>query len=111
MSARGLQRVDGVAKLNGTEKLMARTMHPADALWLRVIRSPHARAQLHAGRRRGLSRPHGLDLVMTADDVPDNGFGIYPTIKDQPVLAKGHVRYRGDAVIGIGRPARRGGMR
>ena len=36
--------------------------------------------------------------VLTAADVPANGYGIYPDIKDQPVLADGEVRYRGEAV-------------
>src|SRR5262249_37075213 len=36
-----------------------------------------------------------------AADVPVNRFGIYPDIKDQPVLAKGEVRYRGEAVLAL----------
>ena len=32
---------------------------------------------------------------------PFNGFGIYPDIKDQPVLADGQVRYRGEAVVAL----------
>ena len=40
--------------------------------------------------------------MLTADDVPgNNGFGIYPHIKDQPVLAKDHVRFRGEAVVAL----------
>ncbi|WP_376099346.1 xanthine dehydrogenase family protein molybdopterin-binding subunit [Roseomonas sp. CCTCC AB2023176] len=30
-----------------------------------------------------------------------NGFGIMPNLKDQPVLAPGHVRYRGEAVLAL----------
>ena len=39
--------------------------------------------------------------MLTAADVPSNGFGIYPDIKDQPVLADGQVRYRGEAVVAL----------
>jgi CO/xanthine dehydrogenase Mo-binding subunit len=39
--------------------------------------------------------------VLTAADVPFNGYGIYPDIKDQPVLADGQVRYRGEAVVAL----------
>ena len=42
-----------------------------------------------------------LAAVLTAADVPFNGFGIYPDIKDQPVLADGIVRYRGEAVVAL----------
>ena len=31
----------------------------------------------------------------------NNGFGVYPQLKDQPVLAKDHVRYRGEAVAAL----------
>ena len=46
--------------------------------------------------------------MLTAADVPFNGFGIYPDIKDQPVLADGQVRYRGEAVLALVGDARRG---
>jgi CO/xanthine dehydrogenase Mo-binding subunit/aerobic-type carbon monoxide dehydrogenase small subunit (CoxS/CutS family) len=95
-----MKRVDGVAKLSGAEKFGADEA-PADALWLRVIRSPHARAAFALGDLDGFKTRHGLDLVLKAEDVPNNGFGIYPTIKDQPVLARDAVRYRGDAVLAL----------
>jgi len=37
--------------------------------------------------------------VITAKDVPVNSFGIFPDGKDQPVLADGRVRFRGEAVL------------
>ena len=43
----------------------------------------------------------GVACILTARDVPFNGFGIYPDIKDQPVLADGLVRYRGEAVLAL----------
>ena len=44
----------------------------------------------------------GLIRILTWQDVPgNNGFGIYPHIKDQPVLAKEQVRYRGEAVAAL----------
>ena len=42
-----------------------------------------------------------LVAVLTAADVPFNGYGIYPDVKDQPVLADGLVRYRGEAVLAL----------
>jgi CO/xanthine dehydrogenase Mo-binding subunit/aerobic-type carbon monoxide dehydrogenase small subunit (CoxS/CutS family) len=95
-----LKRVDGAAKLNGTEKFGADEA-PANSLWLAMIRSPHARARFDLGDLEGFKERHGLELVMTHQHVPNNGFGIYPHIKDQPVLACGEARFRGEAVIAI----------
>ena len=94
-------KVDGLAKLTGMERYGADAI-PEDALWLRVIRSPHARARFHFGDLRSFLRGHpGLKRVLTARDVPQNGFGIYPHIKDQPVLAEGEARFRGEAVAAL----------
>jgi CO/xanthine dehydrogenase Mo-binding subunit/aerobic-type carbon monoxide dehydrogenase small subunit (CoxS/CutS family) len=92
---------DGIAKLSGTERFGADVI-PADALWLRVVRSPHARASFTLGEFEAVQRAHpGLVRILTARDVPSNGYGIYPDVKDQPVLADGVVRYRGEAVLAL----------
>jgi len=93
-----MARVDGVAKVTGGDRFGADAV-PADALWVRVVRSPHARARFVLGDLAPLRRR--LAAVLTAADVPSNGFGIYPDIKDQPVLADGVVRYRGEAVLAL----------
>lgn len=91
-------RVDGHAKVTGRDVFGADGI-PADALWIRVVRAPHARARFALGDLGSLRRR--LAAVLTAADVPFNGFGIYPDIKDQPVLADGIVRYRGEAVLAL----------
>jgi aldehyde oxidoreductase len=93
-------KVDGIAKLTGAEKYGADAI-PTDALWLRVIRSPHHRASFALGDLAAYAQQAGLDRVLTAKDVPANGFGIYPEIKDQPVLANGEARFRGEAVAAV----------
>ncbi len=97
-----LPKVDGVAKLTGAEAFGADAA-PANSLWLRAVRSPHASARFTLGRLDELhARFPGLARVLTATDVPGrNRFGIYPDLKDQPVLAEGHVRYRGEAVVAL----------
>ncbi|SDC36329.1 molybdopterin-dependent oxidoreductase [Belnapia rosea] len=97
-----MARADGWPKLDGTERYGADSA-PADALWLRPIRSPHARARFTLGDMAPLVARHpGLHRVLTAADVPGrNGYGIYPDIKDQPVFAEGLVRYRGDMVCAL----------
>ena len=97
-----LARVDGVAKLNGAE-IFGADQAPTDALWLRAIRSPHAHARFAIGSLTTLLRKHpGLVRVFSAADVPgSNRFGIYPTLKDQPVFAEGRARFRGEAIAAL----------
>jgi CO/xanthine dehydrogenase Mo-binding subunit/aerobic-type carbon monoxide dehydrogenase small subunit (CoxS/CutS family) len=92
-------KVDGPAKLTGTERYGADSI-PPDALFLRVIRSPHAHARFTVGDLVAFvaARP-GLVRALTACDVPSNLYGIYPTIKDQPVLADALALYRGDPLV------------
>jgi len=92
-------KTDGVAKVTGGEVFGA-DRAPAGALWLRTIRSPHAKARFTLGDFGPLRARHsGLVDVITARDVPRNSFGIFPDVKDQPVLAEGRVRLRGEAVL------------
>ena len=97
-----LARVDGVAKITGSEAFGADAWPDPPFLSLRVIRSPHAHARFSFGDFDPLLAAHpGLVRVLTASDVPRNLFGIYPVGKDQPVLAEGYVRYRGEAVLAL----------
>ncbi|MBI3196995.1 MAG: molybdopterin-dependent oxidoreductase [Rhodospirillales bacterium] len=93
-----MARVDGQAKVTGRDIFGADGI-PPDALWIRVVRSPYDRSRFALGDLAPLRRR--LAAVLTASDVPFNGFGIYPEIKDQPVLADGIVRYRGEAVLAL----------
>ena len=76
---------------------------PPDALWLRVLRSPHARATFKINDLDAfLADNTDIETILTAADVPgENSFGIYPDLKDQPVFADGLVRYRGEAVLAV----------
>ena len=96
------RKVDGEPKLLGTEIYGADTA-PDDSLWMRVVRSPHPRATfVLPSPEKIVEENQGLLRILTWQDVPgNNGFGIYPHIKDQPVLAKEQVRYRGEAVAAL----------
>ncbi len=94
-------KLDGPAKVSGREKYAA-DFAPEGALALRVLRSPHARATFTLGDLEEFKqRWPGLVDVLTWRDVPENSFGIFPDVKDQPVLACGEVRFRGEAVLAL----------
>ncbi len=94
-------KVDGWAKVTGAERFGADAV-PAEALHLRVIRSPHARARFTLGDLAPLRRRFpGLADVLAAADVPVNAFGVIPAMRDQPVLAADEVRFRGEAVLAL----------
>ncbi|MCL4800057.1 MAG: molybdopterin-dependent oxidoreductase [Burkholderiales bacterium] len=94
-------KTDGAAKLTGAERYGA-DRWPPGALWLRAVRSPHAHARFSIGDLAALRARHpGLLDVLTARDVPENSFGIFPDHKDQPVLADGLARFRGEAVAAL----------
>jgi CO/xanthine dehydrogenase Mo-binding subunit/aerobic-type carbon monoxide dehydrogenase small subunit (CoxS/CutS family) len=97
-----LPRVDGRAKVDGSD-LFGADFAPADALWMRVVRSPYPRAGFEIGDLAAVvERTPGLTKILTAGDVPgENSFGIFPDTKDQPVFAPGHVRFRGEAVLAL----------
>ena len=98
-----LAKRDGLGKVTGTEKFGADALPDEPWLALRAIRSPHAHADFTFGDMGPLMAAHpGLVRVLTAADIPGrNLYGIYPTGKDQPVLAERHVRHRGEPVCAL----------
>jgi CO/xanthine dehydrogenase Mo-binding subunit/aerobic-type carbon monoxide dehydrogenase small subunit (CoxS/CutS family) len=95
-------KVDGVQKLTGAE-IYGADRAPAECLWLRAVRSPHPRARFTIGDLAGLHRRFpGLVAVLAAADIPGaNRFGVFAEHRDQPALAEGHARYRGEAVLAL----------
>jgi CO/xanthine dehydrogenase Mo-binding subunit len=94
-----LARLDGPAKLDGAERFGADLWQPG-GLVLKAVRSPHP----HAGFRFGdlahwAARTPGVVRVFTAADVPGrNRYGVIAPFADQPALAEGAARFRGEAV-------------
>jgi len=95
-----MPRLDARAKVTGAE-LFGADLAPADCLWLAVIRSPHAHARFQLSDVDAFRVRHGLRAIISAADVPNNAFAIFDQPKDQPVLADGLVRMRGEAVLGV----------
>jgi CO/xanthine dehydrogenase Mo-binding subunit/aerobic-type carbon monoxide dehydrogenase small subunit (CoxS/CutS family) len=95
-------RLDGEAKITGRDLFGADAI-PADALFCRVIRSPHHRAKFALGDIEAFVAAHpGIVRVFTAGDVPGrNCYGVIAPLADQPVFASEETRFRGEAVAGI----------
>lgn len=95
-------RIDGWAKLTGDD-LFGDDAAPADALTLKVVRSPYHHARFEFGAVESYVRSKaGIALVLTAEDIPgDNVFGVIPTFRDQPVFAEAETRFMGEAVAAV----------
>ncbi len=97
-----MNRIDGERKITG-EEVFGDDAAPANALVVKVIRSPHARTSFRFGDLdRFVASHEGIACVLTAEDVPGrNSFGIFPQFVDQPVFAEGEARFVGEAVAAV----------
>ncbi len=92
-----LARVDGSAKIDGTE-IFGADHWPDDALVVRAVRSPHHAAHFAFRDLAAWAGANGVQ-VYTASDIPGiNRFGVIPAFADQPALADRMARFRGEAV-------------
>jgi len=96
---RSLPQLESEAKTSGSAKYIAdltlpRMLHGA------VLQSPHAHARiLGYDLREALAQP-GVQAIVTGDDVQDaHRMGAF--IKDEHAIAKGKVRYVGEAVAAV----------
>ena len=91
--------IDGVDKVTGRAKYSADLPFP-DALVGRILRSPHAHANIkRLDASKALALP-GVRAVVTGED-SDVPFGILPIAKDEYALARGKVRYKCEEVAAV----------
>ncbi|MCW2619259.1 MAG: aldehyde oxidase and xanthine dehydrogenase molybdopterin binding, partial [Modestobacter sp.] len=91
-----VRRPDGPAKVRG-EFCYAGDLTAEGMLIGATLRSPHPHARITRIDTRAARALPGVLAVLTADDVPgDLHFGL--TLRDEPVLADGVVRYAGEPV-------------
>jgi xanthine dehydrogenase D subunit len=104
-SASGARVGDSPIRPDGTPKVQGRFAFASDLeadgmLWGRTLRSPHPHARVRAVDIGPALAIAGVSCVLTADDVP--GASTYGLISpDQPVLARGVVRYVGEPVAAL----------
>jgi CO/xanthine dehydrogenase Mo-binding subunit len=65
---------------------------------VKALRSPVSKGKITRLDVSAAEAMPGVVGVITAADVPCNAFGLVP---DQPVLAPGHVRYRGEPIAAV----------
>ncbi|HET6931078.1 MAG TPA: molybdopterin cofactor-binding domain-containing protein [Candidatus Acidoferrum sp.] len=97
-----------VARLDGRKKVLGQDIFgadewPEDSLLLRVVRSPHHRAEFAFGDLEAYRQAHpGIHGIFTARDVPGkNCFGVIPQFSDQPVFAEREARFLGEAIAAV----------
>jgi CO/xanthine dehydrogenase Mo-binding subunit len=94
-------RKDGVAKVTGTAEYLDDLTIPNVAV-AALVRSPYAHARIVGVKTARAAAAPGVLAVVTTDDLGDIGarlFGSYT--KDQPVLARGVVRFEGEPVAAV----------
>ena len=97
-----ISRVDGIERVSGSAVYGADAI-PRDALTIRIIRSPYARARFVMGDLDGYvqSRPDVCAVLTCADVTGINRFGVIPGFVDQAVFAEEVTRFAGEAVAAV----------
>jgi len=91
---------DSIEKVRGTAKYGA-DFYIEGMLIVGVVRSPHHHARILNIDTSQAKKVEGVELVITSKDIPGVNRTGTTSLKDQPVLAEGKVRYLGEPVVAI----------
>ena len=97
-----VQHVVEIPRIDGLEKALGETKYTTDnvqedALYVRVVRSPHPHALVRRIDTSRAERVQGVVRVATARDVPGSNYIGY-VVQDRPLLCPDKVRFVGDSV-------------
>src|SRR5262245_35238625 len=99
-----LARSDALGHVTGRTQFYADRQFPG-TLHLRMVRSPHDHARIVSVDTSEAEAMPGVVRVITHKDVPANIYTILRLIQvepnDEPVLAEGKVRFKGEQVVAI----------
>ena len=94
-----MRRIDAPSKVSGALKYAGDMVLPG-MLHMVALRSPHPHARIVSIDTREAEATPGVEGVITCGDVPGvDGFGVF--VHDQPIMARGKVRYVGEAVAAV----------
>ncbi len=94
-----IRRLDAPSKVSGALKYAGDMTMPG-MLHMQVLRSPHPHAIIESIDTSEAEAMDGVEGVITCNDVPgEDNFGVF--VHDQPVMARGKVRYVGEAVAAV----------
>jgi CO/xanthine dehydrogenase Mo-binding subunit/aerobic-type carbon monoxide dehydrogenase small subunit (CoxS/CutS family) len=96
---KNVRRIDAPGKVSGRLKYAGDMVMPG-MLHVQVLRSPHAHARIVSIDTSAAEAMDGVEAVITSKDVPgQDGFGVF--VHDQPIMARGKVRYVGEAIAAV----------
>jgi len=96
---KAVRRIDAPSKVSGRLRYAGDMTMPG-MLHAQVLRSPHAHARIVSIDMSEAEAMPGVAGVITSADVPgQDGFGVF--VNDQPVMARGKVRYVGEAIAAV----------
>jgi CO/xanthine dehydrogenase Mo-binding subunit/aerobic-type carbon monoxide dehydrogenase small subunit (CoxS/CutS family) len=96
---KAVRRIDTPSKVSGRLKYAGDMVMPG-MLHVQVLRSPHAHARIVSIDTSAAETIDGVEGAITSADVPgEDGFGVF--VNDQPIMARGKVRYVGEAVAAV----------
>ncbi|MEO8669486.1 MAG: molybdopterin cofactor-binding domain-containing protein, partial [Bauldia sp.] len=98
------QRVDGFGHVTGRTQFYADRQIPG-LLHLKMVRSPHDHARIRSIDTSEAEKVKGVVRILSHADVPGNIYTILKLIQvepdDEPVLAEGKVRFKGEQILAI----------
>src|SRR5439155_11436812 len=98
-----LPRYDGVSHVTGSTAYVD-DVRVRGMLWTKALRSPHHHAGIVRLDTRKAEALAGVHAVVTHEDVPKNTYGHLEALgipADEPLLAEGDVRYRGQPIAAV----------
>jgi CO/xanthine dehydrogenase Mo-binding subunit/aerobic-type carbon monoxide dehydrogenase small subunit (CoxS/CutS family) len=94
-----VRRIDAPSKVSGRLKYAGDMTMPG-MLHVQVLRSPRPHARIVNIDTSAAEALAGVAGVITSADVPgEDGFGVF--VNDQPIMARGKVRYVGEAIAAV----------
>lgn len=94
-----------VPQISSREKVTGKALYTDDIrllnpLFVKILRSPHASANIRSVNVSKARDLKGVCGIVTGDDFKYT-FGVLPTSKDEPAVAKDRVRYVGEPVAAV----------